>query len=53
MFSSVAGEGAPRADGNRAQNDDVPKHMNVASSCWGFMRHLCRDQEGEVGSERQ
>jgi len=42
---------ANRTDGNKAQNGLMPKHVNVASSGWGFMRHLCREQEEHgVGS---
>jgi hypothetical protein len=53
MFSTVADEGEQSCR-QQAQNGGVPKHMNVASLCWGFMRHLCREQdERGVGSGRQ
>jgi len=30
----------------RRRNGLMPKHVNVASSGWGFMRHLCRASGG-------
>ena len=36
---------ANRTDDKKAQNGLVPEHVDVASWCWGFTRHLCREQE--------